>query len=640
GQMITELDAIPVDGGEKVANAVFPKVTQLVRIVTNSLITQEQKLIIFEQLNILKNNVTDYQAAVEKGTALRNDRIDALTKVESLTKKLIETQARNIMNFGSVLQPELVHALIGSAAFILAALLWLFGMSGRFSRVVAGDAKRIRETLEKWRTQGTAPETNSNIKYGDFGSIFDEIKKLNESLEKKNEAEDCLRTHGVTPQVVVNTKKNAVLWNSAFSGLAKQRSFDELGAVSYSRLLRFTDGRTQPVDPVEKCMIDGKEVSQLCMLRVGSELVPTYVQCTPVFESADVISNVVVELRDLRAEQRRIETEIERQVSFIESALDAIKEGRVPEEGAIGAKQSIISFIGKLRQFALREQEKHEVLIGQIELLWTRVEKEADLGRRTIDQVDGVRSQVVTLGSTLKEVCEQAKNLRWMQEKSGVITGDVQKRMDSLRRQFETLATEMNRSKRMLTGATTSLSKSQTILSKVRVLQHAIESILKRSSVLNANNAILGAQTLSANDVVSISENISEVLHQFERGYTQLSNVVTLLERGFKDSNERVLQDLQVCLRIIGDDEQLIREVKGLEQAHEKSFEDLARVFATAKTLEGAAVRTAEALTNVAQTTEALAQLGQTSQDLHTQVEEGLRGVLGHFSEEFRRNSK
>ncbi len=633
GLLINDLDNLPYHAGEKAAASVYSKIGPLSSLITNSPLSQDSKLQLFAQLSTLKNQVGQYTDAIQRSEKLKIQRTDDLKSLAGTIKKYNEAQGKSMMQFGNEARSEVFKGVLAFLFFILFAMGWYWVVLRNFMGHLTGVTTHITQQFTTWLSPGGSITTEgfSEPEEADaeFREAFQAIDKMMRRMNSIRKEDILVKRLLNVPFVLVHRNKQAIFWNSALSILGRVRALEEMGPVTYTNLLRFTSIQGKAVDPIEKAFTENKETSQLALMRVGDDGLAIQAICTPVLGADHQAEYVMVHIRDLRDENRRAESELDRQLECVRTAIEFVKAGKVPPEAGPTLRKPVVDAVQALKQHSLEVQEKSEVMARQLEAMRTRMSREAQLKKSVHGRMEQVREEVLGL-------CKQVNDLRTHADATIARMGQIDSRTrslrveyDEIRRRGSELKKSLGTSNAMISSCLERLGQSEEISSRIRANERMINSMLEKSTVLNANNSILGSKReLTPSDVVTITENVTQLMGQFKRSYSFIEQSVGDVERSMGELTVKLRENLSACSKLVTEDQDILKSVQDSERliaARSTDAADIGRELAALKvssSLIGSEMKVIESKLK------SLVQIGQASIELQSQLEIGFQGIF------------
>lgn len=632
GLIVNDLDNLPYQSADRAATSVNAKSQQLVGYITRSALAQGQKLHLFGQLAGLRTLVTKYNEALTRADALKAKRLETLKGIEAKLEKYNGIQGKGLMQFGNEAHSEVLKALIASMLLILFAIGWYVLSLKRLAERFRAVAFVISRQMAAWVTngggiaaQGFKPPAKPDAEFAETYQILDQTIKRVNGLRK----EDILVKRLLNvPFLLVSRQKQATFWNSALSILAKVRALEETGPLAYRNLLRFTDGQGRAIDPVERAFAETKECTQLALLRIGNDGIAVHVVCTPVMGADNQPEYVMVHLRDLREENKRFEIELEKQLEIVRAAVHEIKAGKAPSSGAGGMRKPVAECVHLLKAFSLELQEKASTLAGQLETMTSRMEREAGLKKNVHGRLEQIKEEVTGLRGQLDTIRSQAHGvagrLGEIEQRGKLLRGDY----SEIRRRGSALMSDAKASQDLVTQALSFLENAEDVSKRVRSNERVIRAILEKSAMLNANNSILSTKReLSPSEVATVTENIAQLLGQFERSYRFIEQSVAEIEASTAEITERLKSALSSAINLSKQEQAIIKAVYDSERAVDDGSRDVSEFGTEIAALNAASQRIGQQMAAVEGKIQTLVQIGKASLDLQQQLENGFKGI-------------
>lgn len=635
GQIINDLDNLPYQDGERATASVTAKVQYLVGYITRSSLQQNMKLYLFGQLTTIRNLAAKYNETLARAQALKAKRVESLKALESKLEKYNNAQGKGLMQFGNEAHSEVLKALFATLLFVVFAAGWYALSIKRLTERVRQVAFTISRQMAGWisngggiAAQGFKHPEKPDVEFTETYQILDQTIKRMNGLRK----EDILVKRLLNvPFLLVSRAKQAMFWNSALSILAKIRALEETGPTPYRNMIRFTDAQGKAVDPVERAFVESKEITQLALLRIGNDGIAVHVVCTPVMGPDNQPEYVMVHLRDLREENRRFENELDRQLDNVRAAVQQIKDGKSPSIAVNGLRRPVAECVSLLKSFSLDLQQKAATLAGQIETMSTRMEREAGLKKTVHGRMEQIKSEVLALRSQLDDVKSQASSVA---DRLGEIEShgkQLKNDYGDIKKRGAALMSDLKASQELMVQSLAYLDEAEDVSKRVRANEKVIKSILEKSAMLNANNSILSTKReLSPSEVATVTENITQLLGQFERSYRFIEQSVAEVERSTADIAERLRGTLKTAMSLSKQEQAIIKSVYDSERSIESGAREVSDFSKEIEALKAASSRFSVQLSAIETKVQALVQIGKASIDLQEQLEAGFKGIAGH----------
>jgi len=632
GLIVSDLDNFAYHDGEKAGLSVLSKINSLTAVVTSSALPQASKLQLFGQLGQLKQQVARYNDALHKAEKAREGRVAELKLLATMIKKINDAQGKSMMDFRNEAHSEVIKGFIGFMLFVIFGAFWWFVSLKFAADATVRVAKHISKEVSAWITaggniasQGFKMPPSPEIEFKETYHVIDQTMRKVNSLRK----EDILVKRLLNvPFVLINRTKQAIFWNSAMCILGKVRALEETGPLSYLSLARFTTAQSKAVDPVERAFTENKEVSQLALLRVGDDGIAVNVVCTPVLGPDHQAEYVMVHIRDLREENKRSEAEVDRQMDIMKSAIKQFVAGKIPTDSTQTARRSIAEAIRILKQHAVELQEKAGVMASQTETMRERMAREAEI-KKTLhgrmaqakEDVSAVRGQLLEFRSYVDGIFSRITSIEARSKSLKREHEDIRHKGSVLLRDLKTAQELLSRSMSRLIGA-------EEIARHVRSNERMIQSIFEHANVLNANNSILGSRReLTPGDVVSITENTTQIMGQLERSYRFMESSVTEVEKGITTMADNLRESLSHCSRMTIEDQAMLKSIAEARRQMDTSTEEFGDLSAELHELKVRATKIANVITGTESKLTRLVQVGEASLRLQEQLEIGFKGL-------------
>ena len=632
GLVISDLDNLPYQSADKASVSVNSKIQQTVGVITHSTLGQETKIALFSQLNTLKSLAAKYNEALLRSEALKGKRLEALKALETKLQKYNDIQGKGLVQFGNDSNSEVLKTVIATLFFILFGFGWHVWSSRRFGKRVLGVSQTISRQMTGWiATGGGVVAQGFNTPERAEQEFVETYRVLDQTMRRVNtlRKEDILVKRLLNvPFLLISRQKQAMFWNSALSILAKVRALEETGPMPYRNLLRFTDGQGRVMDPVEKAFTENKETTALALLHIGNDGIAVYVACTPVMGADNQPDYVMVHLRDLREENRRFEGELDRQLESVKLAIQEIRAGRLPQPTKTAVRKPVAECLGVLTSFALELQEKASVLAGQIDTMALRMEREAGLKKNVHGRMEQLKTELLEVKASLQRVKSQsevvASRLTQIDARGRQIKSDY----IDIKKKGSALLGDLKSSKELISQSLLYISESESATQRVRSNERVIHGILEKSAMLNANNSILSSKReLTPSEVASVTENITQLLGQFERSYRFIEESVGDIERSSTEIATRLRASLNGALTLFKDEQAILKSIAESERVIDGGSREASDFAKDISALSETTARLNAQVMAVESKIARLVQIGKASIDLQEQLEIGFRGI-------------
>jgi chromosome segregation ATPase len=338
---------------------------------------------------------------------------------------------------------------------------------------------------------------------------------------------------------------------------------------------------------------------------------------------------VMVHIRDLREENRRAEAELDRQLECVRTAIELVRDGKVPPEPGPTLRRPVLETVAALKRHALELQERADVMAGQVETMRGRMSREGGLKKTVHGRMEQIQGEVTGLSERLVELTKAADNaaLRVSQVagRGRMVTAEY----DEARRRALELARDVKQCQTIVGNCLRSLEQTEEIAGRVRSNERMIRALMSKSAVLNANNSILGSKReLTPTDVVTITENITQLMNQFERSYRVIETSVDEVDRGLAQLGVKLREGLKSCEKLTADDHGVSRTIVESGKLVEASADETRSFVREVEALKAASLSVREQIRALETKSQALCQIGQASVALQGQLELGFEGMF------------
>ncbi|MEW6056944.1 MAG: hypothetical protein AB1540_10050 [Bdellovibrionota bacterium] len=632
GIAVSDIDNLSFQMGERAAAGVISKVSQLTAVVTRSTLPHHTKIMIFGQLEVLKQRASRYIEACQQFQTEKATRLEVLRRLSAALKRYNDQQSKTFVDFANDAHADVFKAIVMFLLFVSLSTLWFIFSTGRFSKHLSQLSAHVVEQLTHWITVG------GNVSAHEFkvperpdAELVEVYRALDQTMRRVNSLrkEDLLVKRLLNvPFLLVNRNKQGIFWNSALSILGKVRALEETGPVAYGNLVRFTDVQNKVVDPIGKAFSENKEISQLALLRVGDDGVAVHALCTPVHGADGQVEYVMVHIRDLRDENRRAETELAKQLESVRTAIQRIQTGLLPTDPAPGTRAPVVECIRLLKGFALELQESAATVAGQIQTMAERMGREGQLKKTVFTRTEQVGAEVQALQSEVSGLVEYSTELRARMGKLETRNKTLRQTYEEIRRQGGTVLTDIAKIKQQVSNCVERVEQTEKLLEHVRSTEGSIRALLSKSSVFNANNSILGAKReLTQADVIAVTENVAKIMLQFERSYRMIEQTVAEVDQGVRSLSSELKESLGVCAQVAIEDEAAMNSAYQAGRFIDASTKEYVEFGKELSVLGEASARIKNQMSSIEQKVQRLVQIGQASLELQGKLESGFKGI-------------
>ncbi len=634
GLILNDIDNVPYYVGDKGFATVNTKITQITSMVTVSALPQAAKLSIFSQISTLKDKIVKYSENYEKSFKLRHARNAFIEKLSDQVHDYNQSQTKNLSKFTDGNNHSFLFSmlLVLSSSFI--CLIWTWLNLRGFSRHLAEMIGSLSKQLSNWFMPSGATNIQEITKPRYLDHELSELYEVSNATVKKVNAyrkEDVIvkRLLNVPFVLVSKPLRKAVYWNSSLSILGKIRALEEMGAATYSNLLRFTDIQGKVVDPVEKCFLENKEVVHLLLFKSGQENIASQVTVTPVTSGNDSdVEYAFVQIKDLREENKRLEAELDRQLESVRVASNELSKGRIPATAVQNSRKVIMDTIESLRAFALVHSNKQENITQKMESVWEKVTRENNL-KHTI------QSKFESIGNELTHFHENFSNLQilsnQLKEASRSITHSnisALKLSDTVLHKGNRFSEDVKRSKTLLAASLAELGRAEELTKKVRSHEKTIHQLMQKASLLTINNTILENKIqMNPEDIIMITENLNQILIQFQRTYRLIESSVHDIEKGFQSISTKIREQMGQSMALIASDQSVMGAVEDQTQQLAKLNTTVDQIFNYIDTFDELTVSINTQGEDISDKAQKMLELTKASLQLHDQIEQSIKEV-------------
>ncbi len=634
GMILNDVDNIPYQNGDKAFSSINTKITQITAMVTTSAIPQPSKLTIFGYLSGLKEKIVKYSESFEKSVKLKHLRESFVNKIVSDIHDYNSIQTKNLSKFTSGNSNVVMIAfMVFMTALLLSIILYWLNLKG-FSKHINETFGSINKQLSNWFTpSGTV--TIQEIKkprYLDY-ELTETFEVLDQIIKKVNNLrkEDAIVKKMLNVPFVLISKstKKAVYWNSSISNLGKIKSIDEMGATPYINLIKFTDIQNKVADPVEKCILDGKESTSLLLFKSGPDNIATQVMVTPILNSYEnEIEYIFVQIRDLREENKRLEAELDRQLETVRVACNELKSGKIPTPASKSVRLIIQNAIESLRSFAIVHSNKQENVTHKIEEVWEKVTRENQLKHKLQEKFQSIANEMVQFTETFNNIQILSEGLKETSSKLGEQNKNIIYESEVVCRKGQRFADDVKRTKTLLASSLAELARAEELTKSVRVHEKTIHMLMQKASLLTINNTILeNKKQFNPDDLIMITENINQILIQFQRTYRLIETSVADIEKGYHNIGLKIRDQLSHAMALVASDQAVIEGVNHQTQNLQIIHQNIDQVFNHVDTFDEISIEIKNKSKLIIDKADKMIELTKASLQLHDQIESSLKEV-------------
>lgn len=636
GLILGDLESFPHDDGAKAVAGVNAKIAHVTSFVTAAGIPQAAKLAIFNHLTALKNQIAKYSQAIARAEAIRGARLEVLKSVSTLVRSHNEAQVKKLAGLGSGSSYDFFKAVGAFLLFLSFAVAWFWGTMRAFARHVARATGDVVRQLSGWISpsgaatiSGIVRPQHADVELAELYEALDAAVKRVNLLRKEDVA--VKRLLGVPFTLVSHAQKKAVYWNSALCILGKVRAVDESGPVPYPNVLRFSDVHGRALDPVERCFSESREIGQLALFKSGQEGIACQVTCIPVPGESGDAEYVMVQVRDLRDENRRLEAELDRQLECVREAAAGLREGIVPLAAPSWTRRPIVETVAALRHFTIEKTEKFKIHAGQLRASCGRYEREGAIKDSVHKRMIQAKAAASGLHDASRELSFRAEAIRGIV--GGIVgTGnEILAHYDEIRRKCEAFSDDLGRSKTLLGWCMQEMKNAEELTKKVRAHEKTIEALMRKATLLSVNNGIMESGTpvsgreLTPEQLMMITENLNDILIQFNRAYRMIETSVRELEGGYRDAGAKIRDQLKAAAALVSNDRAIVECVRESEKTIAEEREEIEKLGVGIGEFVARSGKLAVLSQSLEHKTSRLVEIGEASMALHTQLEKGLR---------------
>ncbi len=577
GQILNDMDNMPYTKGDKVVLSIMPKLNQLIQFVGQSLLSNTTKLDIINRINGIKSELQKFNDGFEKSQKILVVRKNLLKLLSDNIKIYNEKQSKHFQGFLNGSHNGFLFALLFCCSIFIIALMSFYFSSKKHYELIKSTSANWLKQFGSWIGPTGTPHSNEIIKENTTPVEWSEVYDLTDQVIKKvNQLrkEDLVIKKSVSqPFVLINkSQRKAVYWNSAFSLLAKTRSSEEMGATAYSNLVRFTDVQGKVLDIVEKCIIEDKEVVQLALTKIGSDQVATQVTCLPVSaNNQDEHDYIYLQIRDLRDENKRLESELDRQLENIRIATECIKNRAPLNAPASGTRKSVHDVMKALTDIISEIRDSDSMRRYEIEKLWKYLEKEGTLKQNLKSKLDEFKNEISKIISNIADLkvgIERVKN------SAGEVRSEdlrLQNQYHQIESSSKQLTTVIESTKSKLSQTLVEFEKIENIASTVLNGDKSIRQLLQKATLLNLNNSIIeskvkgsGSANISPENLMMITDNLNQIMFQFSKTYQMVHTSIDEIKKIYSISGTKIKNNIKLSSDIIHQNSEFIIDVENI----------------------------------------------------------------------------
>jgi hypothetical protein len=642
--MISDLEAVPLDNAQKAMIAINAKIQRLTQVVTNASISQSAKFYLLKQFAKLKDLTTQYLSSYEKIKKIKDEREKFYQDFLNEVHKFNESQSKAVIQITEGSEHDFIKAVLGSSLALLIGIGLLVFFGKKYIRNLISRFDFASQTLSNWISLSGEPKVYSIEKPKDLEfELYNFYETLDSVIKKVNQfrKEDvAFKKASLIPTIVVSRSQlKAVYWNSPFAILSKNKSIEEAGHVSYSMLVRFFDLSGNQVDPIERCFLERKEVQILTLLRSGNENIAVQVSCIPVSsENNNEVDYCVVFIKDLRDENQRIENEIDRQLEPVREASRSIVKGEIPRVAPSWARKIIQEAILNLVNYAKSKHERKRAISAQLNEVWSKIDKEKGLKealtQKLIDlsnDVETVQNQINELNEKMNVVCNKLIN-------TGEIGVEILSEYKNISEASLDFAENIKQSRKILRECISFVIQAERLTDEVKNSSKAIDSLVQKVNVLNVNNNLLetryslGHKSLTPQELMTITDNLNEILTEFQRAYRLITDSVFSLYTGLNDLTSKIKKQLLLSSQALEKDKVVFDMIDESGRKIYENKNELSQIVEELKTLMQKSLELNQVASNLNSKASKLTEIGKISLELQSHLSNGLKTTTDFIS--------
>lgn len=395
GILINSLDNTPSGSAEKSVQNLKTRLQQIESFLHSSVPNGEYRAGLLAQIQSLKTESVAYLEVYEELQQLSNKRAEDLKLLSSMFKGHLKILLDEKEDFMNAVQMHTFRAMMALAALFLFSMVWAGGifwmLRQRLRRVVNSSIKYMANWFNQTGRLSVYEPHKDVLPDADFKNLFQALDVTFQRINSLRKEDLMIRRMVNVPFLLIDRKKYAVFWNTAFTKMAKVRAFEETGKIDTSMLI--------PTDVIDRCFLEKKQVEELLSIPAGDTKVPVRMTCNPVQGVDGSIEYVLVNIQDLSAHGHIPTIEAKDQVHYLAKAINVLREGGIPEDPIEGATADTLDCIRKLRECALDQQEFSSIVVGQLKTLMFRVMKEGELKSNIHKRMLQVRDEIAVLNA-------------------------------------------------------------------------------------------------------------------------------------------------------------------------------------------------------------------------------------------------
>lgn len=647
GLIINDLDNVSHQVGEKAFSPVNTKLTQMTSTVTTSALSQETKLQIFNMISGLKDKIVKYSESYDKSVKIKNARISFVNKLVSEINEINVQQTKNLSKFRNGNSNAVVIAFMVFMFAIMFSIIWTWLNLRGFSKHLSEVTSSVNKQLSNWFTPSGISTMNEiqkprylDYEFHETFEILDQVIKKVNSLRKEDVS---IKKMLNTPFVLISkTTKKAVYWNSAISNLGKLKTIEELGSTPYINIIKFTDIQNKSSDPIEKCILDSKETVSLLLFKSGQENIATQVTVSPVSGSGEnEIEYIFVQIRDLREENKRLEAELDRQLESVRVACSDLETNNIPALPNKNSRMIIQNTIESLRTFAIVHTNKQENVTQKIETVWEKITRENNLKQNIQKKFESIAQEMISFKETFNNIQILSSYLKDTSKLIDDQTKEVIGDHSTINKKGNRFSEDVKKSKTLLIASLAELARAEELTKSVRVHEKTIHMLMQKASLLSINNSILeNKKQFNPDDIIMITENLNQILIQFQRTYRLIETSVSEIEKGYHNMGTKIRDQLAHAMALLASEQSVIEGVNIQTAKISELNQNIDKVFNHVDTFDDLAVTIEAQSKNIADKAEKMIELTRASLQLHNQIEESLKEVTGIQANSLKFNSQ
>lgn len=628
--MAQDLENLPYDSAHRALDAVSPKIAALKRFLVVIKIAPEIKSGILGQLDQISNSLTKYNEELSRSEKNKEARDTTLKRCLALIRTFNEQQTQGAMRLGTRAQDEYMKSVLAIACAFLFCIIW-YGVStsGLKSRMKI-NIEYIQKSLQEWSAKD--PLTISG--FPSYSGVENEWKEVHGCLDQflvgysKSRREDLIlkKTFG-TPYLLLDANRTAVYWNNTLCNLLKIRSFLDTGSLSYvahfSGIL--TNGRST-LEPVEKAYSERTPQVRLVEILIKGEKGLIEVSANPILDREQQIEYVLVQIKDVREEFKKIDNELSKQCQTLNYAISDLRRKKSPEIAVDGMRKAVVECLQNMKDFAVEIEEQRQVQEGRIQILCDRLAREGHLKKSILGRTEQVRGDLQKASDSIPRLYSHLSSLLDQTREVVQLQTSIANGAQYLGRAGGELDIKIVRCRELLNRCVKRLGQVDALVKGVRSRELLIRNAIDKGTLIQANNAILLSRPdVTLVEISSVLDSFKAIHEQFERGYEFIRQSVDQFEFEMKTLYADLKEGVTLSAKLSEDDRGVVNAVKNIQKLNLTLQQVIPPFAGQAQSLIRELSVCDESIQFAHEKNKRLVKIGQASLELQNHIESGVR---------------